>query len=86
MRRWANGSVRSLPLQVEEGLGRDPSAGVVCFFRGPSGSPIKAILHDGVGLSLCSKRPDRGRFIWPQTVDGVVYLTMRQASYLLEGL
>jgi transposase len=24
--------------------------------------------------------------VWPQTVDGVVSLTMGQASYLLEGI
>lgn len=78
--------MRSLALQVQEGLGRDPFAGDVFFFRGRSGSLIKAIWHDGVGLSLYAKRLDRGRFIWPQTVAGVVSLTAAQASYLLEGI
>ena len=78
--------MRSLALQVQEGLGRDPFAGDVFFFRGRSGSLIKAIWHDGLGLSLYAKRLDRGRFVWPQTVDGVVSLTMGQASYLLEGI
>ena len=32
------------------------------------------------------KRLDRGRFVWPQTVDGVVSLTAGQMSYLLEGI
>jgi transposase len=50
------------------------------------GSLIKAIWHDGVGLSLYAKRLDRGRFVWPQTVDGAVSLTAGQASYLLEGI
>lgn len=78
--------MRSLALQVQEGLGRDPFAGDVFFFRGRSGSLVKAIWHDGVGLSLYAKRLDRGRFIWPQTVDGVVSLTVAQAGYLLEGI
>jgi len=78
--------MRTLALQVQEALGRDPFAGDVFFFRGRSGSLIKAIWHDGVGLSLYSKRLDRGRFIWPQTVDGVVSLTTAQAGYLLEGI
>lgn len=78
--------MRSLALQVQEGFGRDPFAGDVFFFRGRSGSLIKAIWHDGIGLSLYAKRLDRGRFVWPQTVDGVVSLTMGQASYLLEGI
>lgn len=78
--------MRSLALQVQEALGRDPFAGDVFFFRGRSGSLVKAIWHDGVGLSLYAKRLDRGRFIWPQTVDGVVSLTVAQAGYLLEGI
>ena len=44
--------MRSLALQVQEGLGRDPFAGDIFFFRGRSGSLIKAIWHDGLGLSL----------------------------------
>jgi transposase len=82
MRRGMHG----LALQVQEALGRDPFAGDVFFFRGRSGSLVKAIWHDGVGLSLYAKRLDRGRFIWPQTVDGAVSLTMGQVSYLLEGI
>jgi transposase len=42
-------------------------------------------LH-GIGLSLYAKRLDRGRFVWPQTVDGVVSLTTGQMSYLLEAI
>ena len=32
------------------------------------------------------KRLERGRFVWPQTVDGVVALTAGQMSYLLEAI
>jgi transposase len=78
--------MRSLALQVQEGLGRDPFAGDIFFFRGRSGSLLKAIWHDGAGLSLYAKRLDRGRFVWPQTVDGVVSLSMGQVGYLLEGI
>ena len=56
-------------------------------FRGRSGSLIKALWHDGIGLSLYAKRLDRGRFVCgPQTVDGVVALTAGQMSYLLEAI
>jgi transposase len=51
-------------------------------FRGRAGSLIKALWHDGIGLSLYAKRLDRGRFIWPATVDGVVALSAAQMSYL----
>lgn len=78
--------MRGLSLLVQQGLGRDPFAGDVFVFRGSSGSLIKALWHDGIGLSLYAKRLERGRFIWPSTVDGVVCLTMGQMGYLLEGI
>jgi transposase len=55
-------------------------------FRGRAGSLIKALWHDGIGLSLCAKRLDRGRFVWPATVDGVVALSAAPMSYLLEAI
>jgi transposase len=58
----------------------------VFVFRGRAGTLIKALWHDGVGLSLYAKRLDRGRFIWPATVDGVVSLTAAQMGYLLEAI
>jgi transposase len=78
--------MRGLALQVQQGLGRDPFAGDIYIFRGRSGSLIKALWHDGVGLSLYAKRLDRGRFIWPQTVDGAIPLTPGQMGYLLEAV
>jgi len=44
--------MQGLALLVQEGLGRDPFAGDVFVFRGRAGSLIKALWHDGVGLSL----------------------------------
>ena len=78
--------MQGLALLVQEGLKRDPHAGDVFVFRGRGGSLIKALWHDGVGLSLYAKRLDRGRFIWPATVGGVVALSAGQMSYLLEGI
>ena len=78
--------MRGLALQVQEGLGREPFGRDVFFFRGRSDSLVKAIWHDGVGLSLFAKRLDKGRFIWPQTVNGAVSLTAGQVGYLLEGI
>jgi transposase len=78
--------MRGLALQVQQGLGRDPFAGDVFVFRGRRGTLIKAIWHDGLGLSLYAKRLDRGKFVWPQTVAGVVSLSAAQMSYLLEAI
>ncbi|WP_349509741.1 IS66 family insertion sequence element accessory protein TnpB [Bradyrhizobium sp. ORS 285] len=47
---------------------------------------IKALWHDGQGMCLFAKRLDRGRFIWPQAVDGAVTITSAQLGYLLEGI
>jgi transposase len=35
---------------------------------------------------LLAKRLERGRFVWPQAVDGRVALTPAQLSMLLEGI
>jgi transposase len=42
---------------------RDPHAGDLYVFRGRSGSLIRILWHDGVGISLYAKRLERGRFI-----------------------
>ena len=58
MRKGMNG----LALQVQEALGRDPHAGDLYVFRGARGDLIKIIWHDGIGMSLYSKRLEQGRF------------------------
>ena len=78
--------MNGLALLLREGLGRDPFAGDVFVFRGRAGSLIKALWHDGIGLSLYAKRLEKGRFVWPATHDGVVVITPGQLGYLLEGI
>ncbi len=82
MRRGMN----SLALQVQENLKRDPHCGDLFVFRGKSGSLIKILWRDGLGFSLYMKRLERGRFIWPSPVDGVVPITASQLGYMLEGI
>jgi transposase len=78
--------MHGLALLVQESFKRDPYAGDVFVFRGRSGSLIKALWHDGLGLSLYAKRLEKGRFVWPTTVNGVVKLSAGQLGYLLEGI
>ena len=47
--------MRSLALQVQEALKRDPHAGDLYVFRGRSGALIKILWHDGIGMSLYAK-------------------------------
>ena len=82
MRRGMN----SLALLVQEAFKRNPHGGDLYVFRGRSGSLIKILLHDGIGMSLYAKRLERGRFIWPQATDGVISISMSQLAYMLDGI
>lgn len=71
---------------VQTALALDPYSGAVFLFRGKRGDLLKALLWDGQGLVLYAKRLERGRFVWPQTMTGIVTLTNAQLSMLIEGL
>ena len=75
-----------LALKVQEALGRDPFAGDIYAFRGRRGDLVKLIWHDGIGLSLYTKRIERGHFLWPSAKDGVIHLSPSQLTCLLEGV
>lgn len=78
--------MQSLAAMVQQSLSRDPFAGDLWVFRGRNGSLVKIIWHDGLGMSLYSKRLERGKFIWPSARDGVVSLTSSQLACLLDGV
>src|SRR6185369_8935839 len=82
MRKGMNG----LALQVQQALGRDPHAGDLYVFRGARGDLIKIIWHDGVGMSLYSKRLESGRFIWPSPAEGAIAISAAQLAYMLDGI
>jgi transposase len=82
MRRGMN----SLALLVQEAFKRDPHGGDLYVFRGRSGSLIKILWHDGLAMSLYTRRLERGRFIWPQATDGVISISMSQLAYMLDGI
>lgn len=75
-----------LSLLVQETLKRDPHCGHLFVFRGKRGDLIKIIWHDGQGACLLSKRLERGKFIWPNTIGKPVRLSPAQLGYLLEGI
>jgi transposase len=82
MRRGFHG----LSAQVQTVLEQEPYSGHVFVFRGRRGDLIKLLWFDGDGLCLLQKRPERGRFIWPQATSGTVSLSRAQLSMLLEGI
>lgn len=75
-----------LAMRVQETLKHDPHGGHLFVFRGKRGDLVKILWHDGQGMCLFAKRLERGRFIWPSTVDGAVTITPAQLGYLLEGI
>ena len=83
MRRGFDG----LAAQVQTVLKADPFGGHLFLFRGKRGDLLKALWWDGQGLVLLAKRLEKGRFIWPVTIQaGSVTLTPAQLSMLLEGI
>ncbi len=82
MRRGMN----SLALQVQEKLRRDPHAGDLYVFRGARGDLIKILWHDGIGMSLYSKRLEHGRFVWPSSTVGTLSISASQLAYMLDGI
>lgn len=77
--------MRSLALTVQESLKRDPHAGDH-IFRGRRGDLVKILWHDGLSMSLYTKRLDRGKFIWSSASAGAVSISSAQMAYMLEGI
>jgi transposase len=78
--------MQSLAAMVQQHFMKDPFAGDLWVFRGRSGTLVKIIWHDGIGMSLYAKRLEKGRFIWPSAKDGAVSLTSSQLACLLDGI
>ena len=78
--------MQGLALMAQQHLKRDPHGGDLFVFRGRAGSLVKIIWHEGIGMSLDAKRLEKGRFIWPSAMDGMVSLTSAQLACLLDGI
>ena len=78
--------MHTLSLQVQEGLGHDPNAGDLYVFRGRRGDLLKILWSDGVGISLYTKRLERGPVSMADDVGSAVAITSAQLGYLLEGI
>lgn len=76
----------SLGLLIQEGFGHKPNGGDLFVFRGRRADLVKIIWHDGLGVSLYSKRLERGKFAWPSAKDGVILISAGQLGFLLEGI
>lgn len=48
---------------------------------------MKVLVHDGLGLWLCSRRLEQGKFHWAQVYQGeIINLSAEQLQALIQGL
>lgn len=58
----------------------------VYLFANARASRMKAIVHDGFGLWLCTRRLHSGRFVWERSSDGSLQMSRAQFDALVLGL
>ncbi len=57
------------------------------LFANKRGNRMKVLIHDGLGIWLCARRLNRGKFHWGETWRGdQLRLTEEQLSALVQGL
>lgn len=67
-------------------LGADPFCGTVFVFRNRSANAVRALIYDGQGFWLCSKRLSKGRFRWwPRAGEAVHPLQAHELQVLLRA-
>lgn len=76
--------IAALSVYAREHLGMDPASGIVLVFRSRRPGRVKVLHHDGSGMVLVSKWPDRGSFRWPPVSEGVLRLTRAELSVLFD--
>ena len=67
--------IAALSSYAREHLGVPPDSGVVLVFRSRRPGRVKVLFHDGSGMVLVAKWPDRGSFRWPPVSEGLLRLS-----------
>jgi transposase len=55
------------------------------IFTNKSARRLKVLVYDGVGLWLCTRRLQSGRFVWPTNAQGRLSISAAQLQWLLAG-
>lgn len=72
---------------VRDRLGHDPLSGHLFLFSNRSRTRLKALVWDGTGLWVCSKRLEKGCFRWPSPGTAVsIAMRPEELAMLLNGL
>ncbi|WP_198064026.1 IS66 family insertion sequence element accessory protein TnpB [Neptunomonas qingdaonensis] len=57
------------------------------LFANKRGNRMKVLIHDGLGIWLCARRLNRGKFYWGESWRGdQLCLTEEQLAALVQGL
>ena len=76
--------IAALSSYAREHLGVLPDSGVVLVFRSRRPGRVKVLFHDGSGMVLVAKWPDRGSFRWPPVSEGILRLSRVEFSALFD--
>jgi transposase len=73
---------------VRDRLLCDPLSGHVFLFCNAQRNRLKLLVWDGSGLWVCAKRLEKGRFHWPEAVDGQprIVLSHEELALLVGGI
>lgn len=71
---------------VRDCLKQDPLSGHLFLFTNKMRTRIKALVWDGSGLWVCTKRLEKGRFRWPEAEAANVTLRAEELAMLVNGL
>lgn len=75
-----------LLVAVQTTLERDAFDGGAFVFRNRSGTRIKMLLVDAMGVWLCVRRLHEGRFVWPRGDARSCELDAEQFAWLCAGV
>ena len=79
-------SFNGLTTSVRHNFKLDPYSKAMFVFCNRNHKIIKILQWDGSGFWLFIKRLDRGNFKWPMTKDEVKQVSIKELSWLLQGL
>lgn len=73
---------------VKSRLEADPQSGHLFVFCNSGRTRLKVLYFDGSGLWICAKRLEKGRFDWPEAIEGTarVSLSAAEMGALVDGL
>ena len=78
--------IDGLVILVADTLGLDPTSGQLFVFRNRLADKIRMLYWEGNGFWLLYKRNERSRFIFPETDEDALVLSLEQLQWLLSGL